>query len=76
MVVLMATGNAAMLPSGFLDPVRTMTGTIAAEMGEVAMGSPHYFSLFMMAGILFIITLAVNMAANAIIKRDSTHGNP
>lgn len=76
MVVLMATGNAAILPSGFLDPVRTMTGTIAAEMGEVAIGSPHYFSLFMMASILFIITLAVNMAANAIIKRDSMHGNP
>lgn len=73
MVVLMATGNAAMLPSGFLDPVRTMTGTIAAEMGEVAIGSPHYFALFMMACILFLITLAVNMAASAIIKRDPSH---
>ena len=74
MVVLMATGNAAMIPASFLDPVRTMTATVAAEMGEVPSGSPHYFSLFMIACVLFIISLAVNMIANTLIKRDSGHG--
>ncbi len=69
MVVLMATGNAALIPSGFLDPVRTMTGTIAAEMGEVAIGSAHYQSLFMLALLLFMISFAVNIAANMLIKR-------
>ena len=76
MVVLMATGNAAMIPASFLDPVRTMTATIASEMGEVPMGSPHYFSLFMIACVLFTISLAVNVIANTIIKRDSAHAVP
>jgi len=70
MVVLMATGNAAMIPTGFLDPVRTMTGTIAAEMGEVARGSPHYFALFMIGCVLFIISFGVNLAANHLIRRE------
>ncbi len=69
MVVLMATGNAATIPSSFLDPVRTMTGTIAAEMGEVAIGGVHYQALFMIACILFLISWAVNMAAGMFIKR-------
>ena len=69
MVVLMATGNAATIPSCFLDPVRTMTGTIAAEMGEVAIGGVHYQALFMIACILFLISWAVNMAAGMFIKR-------
>ncbi len=70
MVVLMATGNASMIPTGFLDPVRTMTGTIAAEMGEVARGSPHYFALFMVGCILFLISFGVNLVANQFIRRE------
>ncbi len=63
MAVLMVTGNAANVPSGpqlFLQPVRTMTATIAAEMGEVARGSTHYHVLFTVALVLFAITLAIN----------------
>lgn len=70
MVVLMATGNASILPNSILDPVRTMTGTIAAEMGEVARGSPHFFALFMIGCILFAISFAVNLIANYAIRRD------
>jgi len=70
MVVLMATGNAAIIPTSFLDPVRTMTGTIASEMGEVASGSPHYFALFMIGCILFLISFSVNLVANRVIKRE------
>ncbi|MFH0817582.1 MAG: phosphate ABC transporter permease subunit PstC, partial [Candidatus Micrarchaeota archaeon] len=53
-----------------LDPVRTMTGTIAAEMGEVARGSPHYFALFMIGCVLFIMSFGVNLAANHLIRRE------
>ncbi|MEM3399887.1 MAG: phosphate ABC transporter permease subunit PstC [Candidatus Micrarchaeia archaeon] len=69
MVVLMATGNAAMMPTSLLDPVRTMTATIAAEMGEVARGTPHYHSLFMLGFLLFVITLAINTMGNMISRR-------
>lgn len=72
MVVLMVTGNAAIIPSfpgGFLDPVRTMTATIALEMGEVPQGSDHFHSLFAVGSVLFIITLLVNLVADSIKKR-------
>ncbi len=66
MVVLMVTGNAARMPitpgSLFL-PVRTMTATIAAEMGEVAAGSTHYHVLFFIGIILFVLTFLINLAA-------------
>lgn len=61
MTVLMATGNAAALPRGFLDAVRTITATIAIEMGEVPYQTKHYFALFAIAGVLFLITLAINL---------------
>jgi phosphate transport system permease protein len=47
-----------------------MTGTIASEMGEVASGSPHYFALFMIGCILFLISFSVNLVANRVIKRE------
>ncbi|GAG48001.1 unnamed protein product, partial [marine sediment metagenome] len=59
MTVLMVTGNAAVIPlglQGFLRPVRTMTATIAAEMGETAYNTPHYHALFAIGLLLFIIT--------------------
>lgn len=70
MTVMMVTGNAARMPSGlnalFL-PARTMTATIAAEMGEVANGSPHYHVLFTIGIVLFAISFAVNLTAGAVV---------
>jgi len=66
MAVMMVTGNAARMPLGldaFFKPVRTMTATIAAEMGEVARGSTHYHVLFAVGIILFVITFIVNAIA-------------
>jgi len=69
MAVMMVTGNAAVMPHG-LDalflPVRTMTATIASEMGEVATGSPHYHVLFFVGIVLFLLALAINIAATAV----------
>lgn len=71
MAVLMVTGNAANIPPlnlGILfNPVRTMTATIAAEMGEVAQGSLHYSVLFGIGIILFLITFAVNTLASRLV---------
>jgi phosphate transport system permease protein len=72
MVVLMVTGNAAVMPTGLANlfaPVRTMTATIAAEMGEVANGSEHFHVLFFIGIVLFIISLIINLAASAMIFR-------
>jgi len=70
MTVMMVTGNAARLPDGlgslFL-PVRTMTATIAAEMGEVANGSVHYHVLFTIGLTLFVIAFIVNLTASAVV---------
>jgi phosphate transport system permease protein len=69
MTVLMATGNVAAFPRGFLDSVKTITATIAIEIGEVPYQTTHYFALFAIAAILFIITLAVNLFGEAAINR-------
>jgi len=72
MTVMMVTGNAPVLalsPLGLFSPVRTMTATIAAEMGEVANGSVHYHTLFFIGMVLFLISLAVNIAASAVVFR-------
>lgn len=69
MTVLMATGNAAIMPSGFLDSVRTITATIAIEMGEVPYQTTHYFALFAIAVILFLITLFINLAGEYFSNR-------
>ncbi|MEN6642528.1 MAG: phosphate ABC transporter permease subunit PstC [Armatimonadia bacterium] len=72
MTVLMVTGNAAVIPEGlrgFMEPIRTMTATIAAEMGETAYQTPHYFALFMVGLLLFLITLGVNMVADIVIHK-------
>ncbi|MCE5237957.1 phosphate ABC transporter permease subunit PstC [bacterium] len=72
MTVLMVTGNAAVIPhglAGFMQPVRTMTATIAAEMGETAYHTPHYYALFMVGLLLFGITLVTNMIADVIVHR-------
>jgi phosphate transport system permease protein len=72
MAVMMVTGNAARMPLGldaFFKPVRTMTATIAAEMGEVAQGSTHYHVLFAVGIILFVITFIINAVASIVIIR-------
>jgi phosphate transport system permease protein len=69
MTVLMATGNAAAIPKGFLDSVRTITATIAIEMGEVPYQTTHYFALFAIAALLFLITLIVNLIGEYFANR-------
>jgi len=72
MTVMMVTGNAPVLPKGLgalFAPARTMTATIAAEMGEVANGSVHYHVLFAIGIVLFLISLVVNVTASAVVFR-------
>ncbi len=69
MTVLMATGNAPAFPSGLLSPVRTMTATIAIELGEVPHGTAHYFALFAVGFALFVISFVVNWVADGFIRR-------
>lgn len=71
MAVMMVTGNAANIPAFgptmFFQPVRTMTATIAAEMGEVAQGSLHYSTLFGIGIVLFLITFGINSLAARLV---------
>ncbi len=72
MTVMMVTGNAPMVPKGLgalLGPIRTMTATIASEMGEVAKGSQHYQVLFFIGIVLFVFSLVVNVSAFMISSR-------
>ena len=72
MTVMMVTGNAPVLAlklGSLFSPVRTMTATIAAEMGEVANGSVHYHVLFFIGIVLFLISLGVNIAASSVVFR-------
>ena len=61
MIVLMASGNAAVLSWSPVDSVRTFSATIAAELGEVVQGSPHYHVLFFLGAFLFVLTFAINL---------------
>ncbi len=69
MIVLMASGNAANITFDIFRSVRTMTATIAAEMGEVSQGSEHYYALFFIGMVLFIITFILNLIAEIIINK-------
>jgi phosphate transport system permease protein len=72
MTVMMVTGNAPVTPTSlaaFLAPTRTMTATIAAEMGEVATGSTHYHVLFFIGIVLFLISMVVNVTASSVVFR-------
>jgi phosphate transport system permease protein len=68
MAVLMATGHSIRIPTGPLDPVRTLTATIAAELGETAVASDHYQVLFIIGILLFLITFVVNLSADLIVR--------
>ncbi len=75
MTVLMVTGNAAVIPHWgggsyfILQPLRTMTATIAAEMGEVVRGSIHYNTLFALGLVLFLITFVINLVADLALQK-------
>lgn len=69
MAVMMITGNAAVIPQSILQPVRTLTATIAAEMGETVVGSEHYFALFAIGIVLFVISFAINVTADIFLHR-------
>jgi phosphate transport system permease protein len=69
MTVLMVAGGAAVIPHTFFQPVRPMTSTIAAEMGEAVMGSAHYHALFAIALLLFFCTLIINIIAEIIGRK-------
>ncbi|MFO7524399.1 MAG: phosphate ABC transporter permease subunit PstC [Ignavibacteriaceae bacterium] len=69
MIVLMASGNAANITANIFKSVRTMTATIAAEMGEVSQGSDHYYALFFIGIVLFTITFFLNLFAEIIVNK-------
>ena len=68
MAVLMATGHAVNIPGSVFDSVRALTATIAAELGETAVGSEHYEALFTIGIFLFLITFVINLSADLIVR--------
>ena len=68
MAVLMATGHSVRIPHTLLDPVRTLTATIAAELGEAVQGGMHYRVLFVIGSLLMLISLCVNVTADLIVR--------
>jgi phosphate transport system permease protein len=69
MAVMMVTGNAALIPHSILQPVRTLTATVAAEMGETVQGGDHYAALFAIGIVLFIITFLINAVTDLYLNR-------
>ena len=69
MTVLMATGNAPAFPKGFLSSIRTLTSTIAIELGEVPYYTTHYYALFALGLVLFVITFVVNLISDIILHK-------
>lgn len=68
MAVLMATGHSVQIPHSLLDPVRTLTATIAAELGESVEGGDHYRVLFVIGTLLMLMAFAVNLTADLVVK--------
>lgn len=69
LAVLMVTGNSPIVTLSILSPVRTLTATIAAEMGEVVQGSEHYYALFSIGLLLFLVSFFINGIASRSIRR-------
>jgi len=67
MIVVLATGNAALFDGSFGRSTRTVTATIAQELGEVVVGSPHYTVLFMLGAMLFLTTFGINLIGERIV---------
>lgn len=68
MAVLMASGHSINLPSSIFDSVRALTATIAAELGETAVGSDHYQALFTLGILLFTVTFMINLLADLTVR--------
>ena len=68
MAVLMASGHSVNLPTSVFDSVRALTATIAAELGETAVGSEHYRALFTIGIFLFLITFVINLTADLVVR--------
>jgi len=68
MAVLLCTGHAVNIPHSLLDPVRTLTATIASELGEAVRGDSHYRVLFVIGVVLFLVTFLVNLIADIVVK--------
>ena len=69
MIVLMASGNAPITSGSIFDSARTFSATIAAELAEVVVGSPHYAALFFLGAVLFTVTFAINVMAGLLTER-------
>jgi len=69
MIVLIASGNAPMMGWSPLLPARTLTATIAAELGETEFGGHHFRMLFLLGTLLFVVTLSINLIASAVFRR-------
>ncbi len=69
MAVLMITGNSPRIVFSWLQPVRTITATIAAEMGETVQGGLHYSALFAIGLILFLVTFLINFTSDRFVNR-------
>ena len=72
MIVLMASGNAAIISLSLADSIRTFSATIAAELAEVVFGSAHYNVLFLIGSLLFAFTFIINMGGEVILSRLKT----
>jgi phosphate transport system permease protein len=70
MVVLMVAGNAPLIPKNLSEPVRTITSTIAIELGESSFGTTHFYALFALGFVLFLIALGTNLVAESLIRRE------
>ena len=68
MAVLMATGHSVQIPHSLFDPVRTLTATIAAELGETVAGGTHYRVLFVIGTLLMAISLIINVTADLVVR--------
>jgi phosphate transport system permease protein len=68
MAVLLATGHSVNIPGSVFDSVRALTATIAAELGETAVGSDHYQALFTIGIFLFVITFIINLTADLVVR--------
>ncbi len=69
MIVVMATGNAALVTGNIFSSVRTMTANIAAELGAVDQGSEHYYALFIVGAVLFTLTFFVNLCSEIVLNK-------
>jgi phosphate transport system permease protein len=69
MIVLMASGNAGIISWNFGESIRTLSATIAAELGEVVFGTAHYHALFFIGALLFVVTFAINLSGALYVER-------